>query len=455
MSAIEGRVEPAETAAGRAEEFYEPSAETMSRPDIESYQEARILELVPFAYESAPLVRKTWDDAAVHPRDISSLDDFRDRAPFTSKDQIRAFRDAYGDPFGGIACRDLAALHFIGSTTGTTGEPALFPEEWGGAAAGANPADLWATMPTLMTRDMWMAGVRPGDRALLPGSTRRGPWYQMVQLCGGVPVVTSGLPSQVEQLCELSVRHRPTAFYVLHMSLLVAIDHLSEEFDMHDVWDSYRGVVFAGEPLGSSLRARAEEWGMRLVNHTSAGDVGGSTECFVRDGCHIWEDNLIAEHVDEHGDAVADGSIGELVSTALDPGAGVLFRYRSDDLVRLTRERCPCGRTHARQWPVGRRGEETVVEGRSVLPLDIWSAIESLPETSRALFQLIRPQRELDVLRIRVGYNTAGTANVDELRDRIAGGVLDSIGLVPSVELVDERELMARTNGKVARVVKV
>jgi phenylacetate-CoA ligase len=256
------------------------------------------------------------------------------------------------------------------------------------------------------------------------------------------------------ELCELSIAHRPTAFYVLHMTLLVAIDHLSEEIDMRDVWHSYRGVVFAGEPLGSALRSRADEWGMRLVNHTSAGDVGGSTECFVRDGCHLWEDKLLAEHVDDQGRPAPDGSVGELVSTALDPGAAVLLRYRSDDLVRLTREPCACGRTHARQWPVGRRGDETVVQGRSVLPLDIWSAIESLPETSRALFQLIRPQRELDVLRIRVGYNTASTASVDELRDRIAGGVHDSIGLVPSVELVDERELMARTNGKVARVVK-
>jgi phenylacetate-CoA ligase len=103
---------------------------------------------------------------------------------------------------------------------------------------------------------------------------------------------------------------------------------------------------------------------------------------------------------------------------------------------------------------VGRRGDETVVQGRSVLPLDIWSAIESLPETSRALFQLIRPQRELDELRIRVGYNTARTASEEELRDRIVAGVHDSVGLVPVIELVDERELMARTNGKVARVVK-
>jgi phenylacetate-CoA ligase len=457
MTATEGRIDERAGVATRVPsigEYFEPAAETMSRADLEAYQEARILELVPYAYEHAPLVRKTWDDAGVHPRDIFSLADFRERAPFTSKEQIRSFRDRYGDPFGGIASKDIAALHFVASTTGTTGEPALFPEAWEGVAAGVGETTRWGTMPTLMTRDMWMAGVRPGDRALLPGSTRRGPWYQMVQLCGGVPVVTSGLPRLVKQLCELSVEHRPTALYVLHMTLLVAIDHLSDEIDMCDTWSSYRSVVFAGEPLGRRWRARAHEWGMNLVNHTSAGDVGGSTECYAHDGCHLWEDKVLVEHLDEHGAAVPDGSIGELVSTALDPGAGILLRYRSDDLIRLTRERCRCGRTHARQWPVGRRGDEVVIDGRSVLPLDIWSAIESLPETSRALFQLIRPERDLDVLRVRVGYDRARTTNVDELRDRIAGAVLDSVGLVPSIELVDERELMARTNGKVARVVK-
>jgi phenylacetate-CoA ligase len=301
---------------------------------------------------------------------------------------------------------------------------------------------------------MWMAGARPGEVAMLLGSTRRGPWYQMIQLCGGVPLIGSGLPEQVQLLCDLSFEHRPTTLFVMHMTLMVAFDRMADSVDMKDVFSSYSGVVFAGEPLGTRWRTRADEWGLKLFNHTSAGDVGGSTECHRRNGCHLWEDKVLIEHVDpQTGAPTPEGEVGELVSTALDPGASVLMRYRSDDLVRITRQPCPCGRTHARQWPVGRKGDEVVVGGVSVLPFDVWSALESIPETERALFQLIRPQRAMDRLRIRVGYDTTKARHVGELRDRIAESIHAHAQLVPDLELVDELDLLSRSNGKVARVV--
>ena len=34
--------------------------------------------MLPYAYEHAPLIRETWDDAGVHPRDITTLADFRE-----------------------------------------------------------------------------------------------------------------------------------------------------------------------------------------------------------------------------------------------------------------------------------------------------------------------------------------------------------------------------------------
>ena len=40
---------------------------------------------------------------------------------------------------------------------------------------------------------------------------------------------------------------------------------------------------------------------------------------------------------------------------------------------------CACGRTHARFWPVGRKGDETIVAGRSFVPMDIWRALEQVP----------------------------------------------------------------------------
>ena len=144
------------------------------------------------------------------------------------------------------------------------------------------------------------------------------------------------------------------------------------------------------------MRARSPRvWGVELFEHTSVGDVTGSFECREHDGLHVWEDTVLVEGIDPDGtDAVADGERCELVATSLFNRTAPLIRYRSDDIVRLTRAACACGRTHARMWPIGRKSDEIVVDGRSVLPIDVWAAVESVDACAMGLFQVIRTARE-------------------------------------------------------------
>ena len=65
----------------------------MPRAELESLQAKRLLEIVPYVYERAPLYRETWDAAGVKPRDIKSVEDFRKKIPFINKDSVRAYRD--------------------------------------------------------------------------------------------------------------------------------------------------------------------------------------------------------------------------------------------------------------------------------------------------------------------------------------------------------------------------
>ena len=117
---------------------------------------------------------------------------------------------------------------------------------------------------------------------------------------------------------------------------------------------------------------------------TGVGDVGAATECREHDGCHFWEDTCYLEHLDPDGaDRSATASAASWSSTTLIDKIAPLVRYRSDDLVRLTREQCACGRTHGRVWPLGRKGDEVVVDGTSVLPGDLWAAVEGSPRDQR------------------------------------------------------------------------
>ena len=93
------------------------------------------------------------------------------------------------------------------------------------------------------------------------------------------------------------------------------------------------------------------------------------------------------------------------------------------------------------------------VEGRSILPMDVWGAIEDVPETSSGLFQIVRPRRVLERLTIRVGY--AGEPELASLKERVADSVEAAVGLRPLIELVPNAVIMqSGSRHKIPRTVK-
>jgi phenylacetate-CoA ligase len=425
--------------------FFEPGMETMPRASLLALQEERILELVPYVYERSPLVRKTWEEAKVKPSDINSLSDFTERVPFITKGDIRRFRDQEGDPFGGLLCTDYSEATTVLSTSGTTGDATLYAHAW----------DRWHPFWAAIARNLWEIGVRPGDYVLGSGFKMRGPMYQADHLCGAIPVmVNTGIGGWATALDAIR-RYRPV-YAQLTALAMAELDHLARTNDMRELFSSFKGAGFAGEPLGARMRQQLSDWGVDVYLWTSTGDVTGAFECRQHDGCHAWEDCVLLEAVDPAGSApVADGELGELVATSLDNPVTPMVRFRSDDIIRMTTQPCACGRTHARFWPVGRKGDETIVAGRSFVPMDIWRALEQVPQTATALFQMVRPAREIDELRVRVGYDPELTASLAELRDRVSEVIMDAVGVPLVLELLPEPELLARgRGGKLPRVVK-
>ena len=409
--------------------YYAPEIETMPRADLEALQLERLLETLPHAYKNSALLRTTWDAAGVHPRDVRTLDDFRERVPFVDKDAVRHYRDEHGDPYGGLLCVPPSELSGVSSTSGTTGDPTLVPEQWGARSGG----------PSIITRDMWGWGVRPGDYVALVLFTFRGPTYGLFQgSLGTTPILLDFDAGEMERFCELSLEYRPTAVYNFGSLLINAVKEACDRrgFDPRDVFASYKGVTFAGEPLSPRARAVAESWGMKLFGHGNVGDVTGSFECPEHDGMHIWEDDVLVEGV------AYDGDRCELVATSLSGRIAPLIRYRSDDIVRLTTDPCACGRTHARMWPIGRKSDEILVDGRSVLPVDVWDAVETVDACALGLFQVIRTGRAVDRLRLRVGYAPGAEARLDAVRDEVRAAVHDAVGVEPDVELVPNAALL-------------
>jgi phenylacetate-CoA ligase len=446
---------------------YLDPVETLARPELLQLQQRRLLAMVHHAYERSAFVRHHWDAAGLRPSDIRSTADFIRLAPLMDKDQMRAWREAHDDPFCGLLCTDVSEVSFMGSSSGTTGDSTLFSYRWappgevsdGNLPAGPGlPADGPSSYWGGTLRDWWEIGLRPGEYGIYFGLRMRGPMFRLLQALGVTPIMLGYGPDDLHQFVDLSRRYRPTVFYAMTAYLGVGLQEIERTMgvDMRDVFASYKGILFAGEPVGPKMRLTFERWGLagKVFNQTSFGDLGHAHDCREHDGCHAWEDIGLAEIIEpETGLPIEGNGRGELVCTSLVNPVDPLLRYRGGDIVDLRRDACGCGRTHARFTPVGRSADEALIGGRSILPMDVWGAIEDVPETSNGLFQIVRPQRLMDELKIRVGY--AGAPALDTLRERVADSVQAAVGLRPVIELVPNEVIMqSGSRHKIPRTVK-
>lgn len=437
---------PRVTQIGRRR-YFQPDVETMSHADLRAAQERRVLELVPYVYERSAFYRARWSAAGVSPSDIRGLDDFHRLVPTFTKADLQEFRERTQDPYGGLLCVPPNELTSIMSTSGTTADPEFIPEIW----------DAAPPLPLCSARDLWELGLRPGDRVLVSAGSFRGFYDTFLQGMGLVPIYIDTWIGQGQQILDAMRRFRPV-YLQLMMPTVLELERLEQTNDIREALSSLKGASFAGQPLGKALATKVrEEWGVELFTYTSAGDTGTAWECREHDGYHLWEDLVLAECLEPERDtATAPGVVGELVATDLDNLAAPLIRYRSGDLVRLDRDTCGCGRTHARMWVVGRRGDETIVSGRVVVLSELWAAIESLTETQDGMFQIIRQSPVVEALRVRVGYEPTRTTDLDDLRTRLSSVVAERVGVEPELEMVTVDELLERSSSvaKFPRVVK-
>lgn len=436
-----------ETSIDTTRRFLEPEIETASRADIAELQKRRILELVDYAWANSAFYREHWSAAGVSPGDINSIDDFVARIPTMSKSDIQAYRDRTGDPYGGLLCVDPTELTSITATSGTSSLPEPLPEIWTTAPP----------LPTISARDLWEIGLRPGDRVLVHTGTLRNYFDDFFHLMGLVPVFVDTWIGEGERVLQAIERYQ-VSYLQFMLPLVMEFERLEDRYDMRAMLSSLKGAAFAGQPLGAVLTNKMRhDWGIDLYTYTSAGDTGTAWEGREHDGYYLWEDTVFAEfHDPVTGGPAADGEVGELVATDLDNPASPYIRYRSGDLVRHTRKPGPHGRTHGRIWIAGRAGDETVVAGKAILVTDVWSTVETIPEMSDGVFQIVRTDGQMTRLGLRVGYAPNRTTDKTELLARATEILQQRLGVDVEIELCTVDSLLAQSTSvaKFNRVVK-
>lgn len=376
--------------------------------------------------------------------DVAGWDDF-ERLPLTTKGDLLADQAAH-PPFGTNLTRPLEHYVRLHQTSGSTGAQPL---------RCLDTAESWAWWLSIWTDHVYRAaGVAGADRVFCAFSF--GPFigfwtaFEGAWKLGAMAVSGAGMTTEqrVRTMLELEATVLlSTPTYALRMA------GVARELGLEVESCALRVTIHAGEPGASIPATRAAiegAFGAVCFDHTGMTELGPTGHsCSQRDGIHLIESEFIFEVLDRDG---RPASQGELVATNLGRWGMPLVRYRTGDLVSVSRDRCSCGIPYMKAIGGirGRADDMLTVRGVNLFPSQIEDIIRRHPQVTEFVIEL-RRVREMDevTLLVEMAGDDASTERLEaDLRQALGARILCRVvpaATLPRSELKSRR--VVRTDG--------
>lgn len=340
--------------------------------------------------------------AGVQPLDITSREALAS-LPVLRKSDLPALQSA-APPFGGYVADAPGSFSRLFASPG----PIFEPE--------GVQADPWRT-----ARALHAAGFREGDVVLNTFSYHLTPGGFILDSGArvlGCAVIPAG-PGNTEQQLQVMAAYRPTAYTGTPDFLKV----LLEAADAAGLdTSSLRRAVVSGAAFPASLQKAFAERGIEGYQLYAVAECGAiAYETPAREGLVVNEDIIVEIVRPGTGDPVAEGEVGEVVVTLLDPHRPIL-RLALGDLSAIMPGTSPCGRTNQRirGW-LGRADQTTKVKGMFVRPEQVAEVGRRHPELGKLRLVVTR-ENEMDVMTLH-----AEAANADLVDTAAVAGTLQAV----------------------------
>ena len=282
-----------------------------------------------------------------------------------------------------------------------------------------------------MARAIFAAGFRPGELIHNCFSYHFVPAGSMMESGAhalGCTVFAGGT-GQTEQQVQAMAQLQPAGYIGTPSFLKIIVEKAVE---MGVALPSVTKAMFGGEAYPPSLRDWFAARGIAGYQCYATADVGLiAFETAAREGL-VLDEGVIVEIVRPGtGDPVADGEVGELVVTSLNP-VYPLIRFGTGDLSAVLAGPCPTGRTNTRikGW-MGRADQTTKIRGMFVHPAQVDAIAKRFPEVVRARL-VVTGEMANDAMTLKV--ETAGEPAA--LASRIGEAIRDITKLRGEVELL-------------------
>ncbi len=317
--------------------------------------------------------------------------------------------------FGGFSTVDFgAAMPRVFASPGPIYEPE------------GTARDYWR-----MARAIFAAGFRPGELIHNSFSYHFVPAGSMMETgahamgCTVFPGGTGQTEQQVQAMRDL----QPAGYIGTPSFLKIILEKASE---MGVALPSVKKAMFGGEAFPPSLRDWFMAHGVQGYQCYATADLGLiAYETPAREGL-VLDEAVIVEIVRPGtGDPVAEGEVGEVVVTTLNP-TYPLVRFGTGDLSAVLPGHCPTGRTNTRikGW-MGRADQTTKVRGMFVHPKQVDDIVKRFPELGRARL-VVSGEMANDQMVLRAETTSSNTG----LLERVGEAIRDVTKLRGQVELL-------------------
>ena len=282
-----------------------------------------------------------------------------------------------------------------------------------------------------MARALFAAGFRPGELVHNCFSYHFVPAGSMMESgahalgCTVFPGGTGQTEQQVQAMAEL----KPAGYIGTPSFLKIIVEKAAE---MNVGLPSVTKALVSAEAFPPSLRDWLAARGIAGYQCYATADLGLiAYETSAREGL-VLDEGVIVEIVRPGtGDPVAEGEVGELVVTTLNPDYP-LIRFGTGDLSAVLPGACPSGRTNTRikGW-MGRADQTTKVRGMFVHPAQIAEIARRFPEVVKARL-VVSGEMANDSMALQV-ETTASPAGLDQ---RISDMIRDVTKLRGTVQIM-------------------
>lgn len=357
---------------------------------------SQVLKLLEHASKNSSYYKKSL--AKINLKEIKTYEDYK-KLPFTTQKEFKKHNmDFLAVP--------KSELWQVFSTSGSTGEPKFFFYD-------RKRTELLGTISRIVLERV---GLTEKDLFgaiffSLESMSAAGPVSSRTCESLKVPVIGLGLSPAADYIAGRLTKLKPNWFFIYPSTFLRLIKELGEiKFNTKDL--DVKLIFSTGEPLIPAARKTIQEFfnPERIVDILASVDMSAyiASECKEHNGLHFLPSSVFSEVIDLETEEVIEEGKGELVLSSIQAFGTPLFRYRTGDIVKVTKEKCKCGREIPRIWMLGRIDDRIVLgpANKFFVSAELNEFIKKFPELTQN-YQVIADRKdEKDIIILRLeSYN--------------------------------------------------